>query len=295
MSFKTFIYYCALCGGWAAFLAWGVVFLAKIRDTDSLFLRAALIGGLLGLLVAGAVGTVDALLNAVGFMRLVRVLLCMVIGLIGAVLGSLVGEALRQIGAPVFIGWILVGVAIGVSIGAFDVLRALFTGGEMRVPLKKILNGVIGGFLGGLVGGLPFGYLLANEQLPISNLTIGLVILGLCIGLLIGLAQVVLKEAWLRVEKGFRSGRELMLSKDVTTIGRAESCDLGLFGDNKIEKIHARILLKNNRYMLDDEETPTGTYLNDERVEGPTALRSGDTIRVGNSVLVFGERRKRKR
>ena len=22
MSFKLFIYYCALCGGWAAFLAW---------------------------------------------------------------------------------------------------------------------------------------------------------------------------------------------------------------------------------------------------------------------------------
>ena len=25
MSFKLFIYYCALCGGWAAFLAWGLV------------------------------------------------------------------------------------------------------------------------------------------------------------------------------------------------------------------------------------------------------------------------------
>lgn len=24
MSFKNFIYYCAICGGWAAFLAWGV-------------------------------------------------------------------------------------------------------------------------------------------------------------------------------------------------------------------------------------------------------------------------------
>ncbi len=24
MSFKLFIYYCALCGGWAAFLSWGV-------------------------------------------------------------------------------------------------------------------------------------------------------------------------------------------------------------------------------------------------------------------------------
>ena len=77
-------------------------------------------------------------------------------------------------------------------------------------------------------------------------------LLGVCIGLLIGLAQVILKEAWIKVEAGFRAGRELMLTKDETTIGRAEGCDLGLFGDNTIEKLHARIVLKNNRYLLED-------------------------------------------
>ena len=83
-----------------------------------------------------------------------------------------------------------------------------------------------------------------ERLLPNSSLAIGLVILGLCIGLLIGLAQVVLKEAWLKVESGFRAGREVMLSKDETTIGRAESCDIGLFGDNTIERLHARIQLQ---------------------------------------------------
>ena len=61
---------------------------------------------------------------------------------------------------------------------------------------------------------------------------------------MIGLAQVVLKEAWLRVEQGFRPGRELMLVKEETAIGRAEGCDLGLFGDNGVERKHARILLQ---------------------------------------------------
>ena len=43
----------------------------------------------------------------------------------------------------------------------------------------------------------------------------------------IPLAQVVLKEAWIKVEAGFRPGREIMLSKDETLIGKAEGCDIG--------------------------------------------------------------------
>jgi pSer/pThr/pTyr-binding forkhead associated (FHA) protein len=115
----------------------------------------------------------------------------------------------------------------------------------------------------------------------------------MCIGLLIALAQVILSEAWLRVDQGFRAGRELILSKAEITIGRAESCDLGLFGDPTVEKLHARIVQKGDRYLIDDNRTPGGTFLNGERVDGPTPLRSGDEIRVGRCVLRFGERQKR--
>ena len=104
---------------------------------------------------------------------------------------------------------------------------------------------------------------------------------------------MVLKEAWLKVESGFRAGREVMLSKDETTIGRAESCDVGLFGDSALEKLHARIQRKNNMYFLADAETTGGTYLNDKPVRKPTPLHNGDQIRVGSCVLRFGERAKR--
>ena len=110
------------------------------------------------------------------------------------------------------------------------------------------------------------------------------------IGLLIGLAQVFLKEAWIRVEKGRRAGRELILTREKTTIGRAEACDIGLFGDNQIEKLHASILLAGNRYYVEDEKTPAGTFVNDQPVVGRVALKSGDLIRVGGSVLCFRER-----
>jgi hypothetical protein len=295
MSFRLFIYYCAICGGWAAFLTWGILAATGLRGHINHYLWAILTGGLLGMILASAIGAVDALLNAVGAQRIMRVLICLTIGLFGGLFGGVVGEFLHdKLHFPVFIGWILTGICIGASIGIYDLLRSLLTQSEMRMPLKKTLNGIYGGLLGGFLGGLPFGFLMESKAIPRSNLAISLVILGLCIGLLIGLAQVFLKEAWLKVAQGFRAGRELLLAKDETTIGRAESCDLGLFGDNTIERLHARIVLKNNRYLLADAETPGGTFLNDERISKPTPLKSGDRIRVGNSVIEFGERQKRK-
>ena len=298
MSFKKFIHYCALCGGWAALVAWAIVQFGGLRELDSDLARAALNAGLLGLFVAGVIGLLDALQNAVGFQRVVRVLLCMVIGALGGMLAGLIGQLFyNALGGQLWcllIGWILIGMLIGASIGLFDLFRALASKQESGAPLRKTLNGVIGGCLGGLIGGLPFGVLMSNPNLPRSNLLIGFVLLGLCIGLMVGVAQVILKEAWIKVEQGFRPGRELMLMKDETTIGRAEACDLGLFGDNQIERQHARILLQDNRYVLADAGTPGGTFLNDERIDGPTPLRSGDRIRVGKSVIRFGERQKRR-
>ena len=58
--------------------------------------------------------------------------------------------------------------------------------------------------------------------------------------------------------------------------------------------IRAQIVLAGNRYYVEDGKTTAGTYVNDQPVAGRVALRSGDRIRVGNSVLCFRERQKRK-
>lgn len=340
MSFRLFIYYCAICGAWAALIAFLLVVLTGLnkpyQPSDAMLEKAVqaedmkalartikwmtvgkltLAGGLLGLLLGAAVGTLDALLNSVGSQRIIRPLICLGVGMLGAMLGACVGEMLYQFpGLPRFPGWMLAGMAIGFSIGVFDVLRAVLSGSGMSMAVRKVMNGVIGGLMGGLVGGILFDVLssdtlnnmLFGKPAPVegqtdtgegmftrTSLALGLVILGACIGLLIGLAQVILKEAWVRVESGFKAGRELILSKAETSIGRAESCDIGLYGDNNIEKLHARIQLKGNRYLLADDDTPGGTFLNGERIQGPTPLRSGDRIGVGRAVLRFGERQKR--
>ncbi len=311
MNFRLFIYYCAICGGWAAFLAWGVCYLlgpgvpgkymSDNPETHAL-LKSLVISMMLGCFVAAAVGLVDAALNSVGFQRVLRTLTCAVVGLVGGAIGGLLGQVLASAGLPLFIGWMLVGTFVGASIGVFDIITALTSKGDMKIPIKRTLNGVYGGLLGGIAGGIPFGLLsaLGKEEdpwappLPMSKLAIGLVILGLLIGVLIALAQVFLKEAWVTIESGRRAGKEMMINKDETVIGRAEGTDVGLYGEQGIEKQHARIVLKNNSYFLLDNETPGGTFLNGQRVNGRSPLKNGDKIQVGTAVLRFGERPKKK-
>jgi hypothetical protein len=295
MSFKTFIYYCALCGAWAAFLAGVLVLALGLED------YAMVTGATLGMCLGLGVGMVDAVLNSsTAGERSTRVLVCLVIGLAGGFLSGLIGDLLvLPLGEAIkfrFLGWTLVGITIGAAVGAFDTLRALNNQQGAGQSLRKVINGVVGGTLGGLVGGVLYDLLdLTGLKglVPRTSLALGLVILGGCIGLLIGLAQVILKEAWVKVEQGFRAGRELILSKPETTIGRAEGSDIGLFSDNQVEKLHARIVLRNNRYLLEDAGTASGTFLNGSRLDGPALLRAGDAIQVGKSVLRFDERQKR--
>lgn len=297
MSFRLFIYYCALCGGWAAFLTWGLIQGIDHVKRPEGYPRVVLIAGTLGALVSAAIGFVDAILNATGTQRLVRVLVCAGLGLFGGAVGGLTGQVLyNNFDVPLFVGWMLVGVLIGAGIGAFDIIRALNSGDRIGSGLRKSLNGVYGGLLGGLIGGLPFSFLMNSIALPRSGQLISLVLLGGSIGLMIGLAQIILKEAWIKVEEGFRAGREVMLTKAETTIGRAESCDLGLFADNSIERLHARITQKNNRYLLSHVGEGGETLLNDRPLgTKPELLHGGDRIQIGQSVLSFGERQKKKK
>lgn len=307
MSFRLFIYYCALCGGGGAYLGW---ILGRSIHLGNDILTQGLKGMFLGLSVAWALALVDALwtfslrrLLAIGM----RVATAVLVGTLGGLLGGLVSQALygwRERDVFLVVGWTITGFLIGVSLGVFDLLSSMMRGQDPGAAMRKIFKGVLGGTLGGIVGGILSLLLLdgwtrllrhlgGNPQLEDrlwSPSVWGFVVLGTCIGLLIGLAQVILKEAWLRVEIGFRKGREIILAKPETTIGRAESCDIGLFGDPQVEKLHARIRLEGNRYVLIDEGA--GTYVNDDLIHGSRILRSGDAIRMGQSVLRFGERQK---
>jgi hypothetical protein len=307
MSFRLFIYYCALCGAWAALVGWA---LGRAARFDHPILDAGLKGLCLGLFVALVLSVVDSLWNfSLGQIAqtAMRVLAAVIVGSAGGMMGGLVGQALfgwKPWSVFLILGWTLTGSLIGASVGVFEMLTRFLRQEAAAGAVRKIVNGVAGGAAGGMLGGLlsvllraGWGILFRDKPLDAlwSPSATGFVALGLCIGLLIGLAQVILKEAWVRVETGRRTGREMMLSKPVTTIGRAEVCDIGLFGDNGVERLHARIVRSDRQYVLADVGTPGGTFLNGDRITEPTPLHSGDSIRVGDSVLHFGERLQRGR
>src|SRR5207237_7544683 len=131
-------------------------------------------------------------------------------------------------------GWAVTGLLIGSAVGTFDVLTRLTKREDWSGARRKLRNGLLGGVVGGavggglslLIGGLGLSVFRGKDRdLLWSPTAIGFLVLGLSIGLLIGLAQVLLREAWVRVQVGFRAGRELILSKPEVTIGRAEPCD----------------------------------------------------------------------
>src|SRR5712692_9754553 len=144
MSFRLFIYYCALCGGWAAFVGWG---LGRIISLDNRIIEAGLKGMELGMLVALGLGLVDALWN-VSLSRFgqvaVRVLLAVMVGSVGGLIGGTVGQAMYDLPKlpgfllPVFLvmGWTITGFLIGASLGVFDLLTCLVQPANRRGALR---------------------------------------------------------------------------------------------------------------------------------------------------------------
>ncbi len=93
--------------------------------------------------------------------------------------------------------------------------------------------------------------------------------------------------ASLHVTLGPGAGTSIPLDSEPFVIGRA-SADAGGFGpdgslggDPQLSRRHAQVWLADGQAMIEDLGSSNGTLVNGHRIEGPTALSSNDTIRVG--------------
>lgn len=94
--------------------------------------------------------------------------------------------------------------------------------------------------------------------------------------------------AHLVVRQGPYPNQEYVLTQRATTMGRGPNNDI-VFADPEVSRQHAQILIEDeDQYLLKDLGSTNGLFLNGRRVSGTTPLNSGDTISLGESiVLVF--------
>src|SRR5260370_18621721 len=110
MSFRWYIYYCALCGGCAAYIGWA---LGRPVVTQSSVTQAAVRGLFLGLTIALALSLLDAFWNGShggSGVLLIRVLTAVAVGSLGGLIGRMVGQVLYRHSARRFLllpRWIL--------------------------------------------------------------------------------------------------------------------------------------------------------------------------------------------
>ena len=80
----------------------------------------------------------------------------------------------------------------------------------------------------------------------------------------------------------------VQLRQDVTTLGRSDSCAVAI-PHAIVSRLHARIEIQHDRYLIFDAGSANGTFVNGKRVEQGHQLATGDTIWLGSddAVLVF--------
>lgn len=74
----------------------------------------------------------------------------------------------------------------------------------------------------------------------------------------------------------------IKLHQDVTTLGRSDSCAV-VIALPVISRLHARIELQHDRYVLFDAGSANGTFVNGKRIEQGTQLRTSDEIWLGSN------------
>jgi len=68
------------------------------------------------------------------------------------------------------------------------------------------------------------------------------------------------------------------------TIGRSASCQITI-DDTFVSQVHARLSQRDSDVMIEDLGSTNGTFVNGNRIAAATAMRIGDRLQFGNTVL----------
>ena len=86
------------------------------------------------------------------------------------------------------------------------------------------------------------------------------------------------------VTEGPLRGTILPLGTTAVLIGRSPGCTLVLDDDFSSSR-HARIYPEGDVWFVEDLGSTNGTYLGDHMLDGPTPVRTGTPVRIGQNVI----------
>lgn len=285
MSRLMRIYYYAVLGAIGGLIGWQVSNLTGLSFTDNLLLNEVIVGALIGLCIGVLIGLADGSLTRNPIQAVKACLISGGLGMVGGAIGLPIAEGMFQmLGGEIIgraIGWGIFGLFIGLADG--------ITGGS------QMWKGALGGLFGGLLGGALLETSRRLLEDPLMGKAAGLVLLGASLGAFIALIVFLLSRAWLEVKSGKLKGTEFILDKFMKTSGpsafigsSALKSDIVL-PDPDIAPQHA--LLKGaDAYFNLKDMSREGTYINNRRIE-QTKLKNRSTIKMGNTELVYHEKR----
>ncbi|MFM1973004.1 MAG: hypothetical protein RLZZ345_88 [Actinomycetota bacterium] len=86
------------------------------------------------------------------------------------------------------------------------------------------------------------------------------------------------------ITDGERAGYSLKLDRREITIGRADNSDL-VISDEYASTHHAKLVLINNDWLLQDLNSTNGTYLDGSRIGTPAPVKLNTPMRIGKTVF----------
>lgn len=94
----------------------------------------------------------------------------------------------------------------------------------------------------------------------------------------------VLSAGRLTITSGPKQGTELALGREPLTIGRSSESGL-VIRDDYTSTHHARLLLWNDEWMIQDLDSTNGTFLDGKRVTVPTQVPLNTPIKIGTTTF----------
>ena len=94
-------------------------------------------------------------------------------------------------------------------------------------------------------------------------------------------------KAYLDCITGPHAGEIFKMMPGVITIGRSTDNALPLPKDKEISRRHTKITYEGGQFVVEDQGSLNGTFINNDRIEGPRYLEDGDVLMVGISTLIY--------